>query len=128
MLILYCYSITNKVKKTMTNYKDIGFAKLDTQRLCRRGYSEAVFKKICDRVGAKYQSITNRSDVPGGGTLGAISLAHISIPSVDIGLPQLAMHSAMETCGKHDIYDMIKAIKEYYSIELVFDDENIEIR
>ena len=92
------------------------------------GYSEAVFKKICDRVGAKYQSITNRSDVPGGGTLGAISLAHISIPSVDIGLPQLAMHSAMETCGKHDIYDMIKAITEYYSIELVFDDENIEIR
>ena len=92
------------------------------------GYSEAVFKKICDRVGAKYQSITNRSDVPGGGTLGAISLAHISIPSVDIGLPQLAMHSAMETCGKNDIYDMIKAITEYYSIELVFDDENIEIR
>lgn len=92
------------------------------------GYSEAIFKMICDRVDAKYQSITNRSDIPGGGTLGAISLAHISIPSVDIGLPQLAMHSAMETCGKYDLDELIKAMTEYYSVDLLFNDENIEIR
>ena len=92
------------------------------------GYSEAIFKKICDRVNAKYQSITNRSDIRGGGTLGAISLAHISIPSVDIGLPQLAMHSAMETCGKYDLDEMVKAITEFYSVDLIFNNDNIEIR
>ncbi len=91
-------------------------------------YSEAVFKAVCDRVDAKYQSITNRSDIPGGGTLGAISLSHISIPSVDIGLPQLAMHSAMETCGIDDLDYMIKAITEYYSVHLSFNNDKIEIR
>lgn len=93
------------------------------------GYTEGVFKLICDRVNSKYQMMTNRSDILGGGTLGAISLSHISIPSVDIGLAQLAMHSAMETCGRYDIDILIKAISEFYSVHLDFiDDKNIEIR
>ena len=93
------------------------------------GYTEGVFKAICDRVGSKYQMMTNRSDILGGGTLGNISLSHLSIPSVDIGLSQLAMHSAMETCGKYDLDIMIKAISEYYSVHLDFiDDKKIEIR
>ena len=44
----------------------------------------------------------------GGSTLGAISLANVSIPSVDIGLAQLAMHSAYETCGSLDIEELMK--------------------
>ena len=93
------------------------------------GYTEGVFKMICDMACAKVQMMTNRSDIPGGGTLGAISLSHLSIPSVDIGLPQLAMHSAMETCGRYDLDDLKKAMTKYYSIHLNFiDDNNIEIR
>lgn len=93
------------------------------------GYTLGIFRSICDKVGAKYQYMTNRSDIPGGGTLGAISLSHLSIPSVDIGLSELAMHSAMETCGRYDLEELIKAISEYYSIHLEFiDDNNVEIR
>lgn len=47
------------------------------------------------------QTFVNRSDMMGGSTLGNISTAHVSLRSVDIGLPQLAMHSAVETgCGR----------------------------
>ncbi len=93
------------------------------------GYTESIFKMICNMADAKVQMMTNRSDIPGGGTLGAISLSHLSIPSVDIGLPQLAMHSAMETCGRYDLDDLIKAMTKFYSIHLDFkNDNNIEIR
>ena len=93
------------------------------------GYTLGIFKDICEKANAKYQYMTNRSDIPGGGTLGNISLAHLSIPSVDIGLAQLAMHSAMETCGKNDIDDMIKAITKFYSVHLEFENDNkVEIR
>lgn len=51
----------------------------------------------CERAGVPCQTFANRSDMTGGSTLGNISTSHVSLPSVDIGLPQLAMHSAVET-------------------------------
>ncbi len=80
--------------------------------------SSSYFKEICKNACAKYQDNTNRSDVPGGSTLGAISLGLVSIPSVDIGLAQLAMHSSFETAGAYDLDDLIKAIKEFYDTHL----------
>ncbi len=80
--------------------------------------SSAYFKEICVNAKAKYQDNTNRSDVPGGSTLGAISLGLVSIPSVDIGLAQLAMHSSFETAGAYDLEDLVKAIKEFYNSHL----------
>ena len=77
-------------------------------------YSLAIFKVLCERSGARYQLNTNRSDVPGGSTLGAISQTKVSIPSVDIGLAQVAMHSSYETAGAKDLDDLVKAIKEFY--------------
>ena len=77
--------------------------------------SSAYFQKVCKDFGVKYQLNTNRSDVPGGSTLGALSLRHVSIPSVDIGLAQLAMHSAMETAGSQDFASLIKVITAFYN-------------
>ena len=87
------------------------------------GISQAYFKTICEKVDAKYQLNTNRSDVPGGSTLGAISLGSVSIHSVDIGLPQIAMHSCMETAGAHDLEHLIKALKEFYNTHLVVNND-----
>lgn len=84
------------------------------------GYSIAIFKLMCENSDAKYQFMTNRSDIPGGGTLGAINLSHLSIPSVDIGFAQIAMHSSMETAGALDIVEMEKVIKYFYSRHLIF--------
>ena len=88
------------------------------------GLTLAYFKSICDEVEAKVQLNTNRSDVPGGSTLGCISLGQVSIPSVDIGLPQIAMHSAYETAGRYDLDELIKALKNFYSKNLKISDDN----
>ncbi len=77
--------------------------------------SSAVFQKICKEASVPVQLNTNRSDVRGGSTLGAISLSHVSIPSVDIGLAQLAMHSAYETAGSKDLDYLIQAIEAFYT-------------
>ncbi|MDE5715521.1 MAG: M18 family aminopeptidase [Anaeroplasmataceae bacterium] len=87
------------------------------------GMSSAYFQHICQRVNVNVQKNTNRSDILGGSTLGAISLRHVSIPSVDIGLAQLAMHSAYETAGSLDLKDLIKAIKEFYNSFFNFTNE-----
>lgn len=76
--------------------------------------SEAYFASICEKAGVPYQHYANRSDIRGGSTLGAISITHVSIPSVDIGLAQLAMHSASETAGMQDAIYMQKAIKAFF--------------
>lgn len=80
--------------------------------------SLAYFESLCDKCNARYQENTNRSDIAGGSTLGAISLMNVSIPSVDIGLPQIAMHSAYETAGTKDLEDLIKAISKFYITHL----------
>jgi aspartyl aminopeptidase len=77
--------------------------------------SASVFKSLCDSLNIPYQEMANRSDTRGGSTLGNIALSHVSIPSVDIGLPQLAMHSTMEVLGQKDVLETIKVIEAYFS-------------
>ena len=86
-----------------------------SQRYTTDGLSDALFRTVCKRAGIKVQTYCNRADLPGGSTLGSISNTRVSVPTVDIGLPQLAMHSANETAGAHDIDSMISAITEFYS-------------
>ena len=83
------------------------------------GMSAAVFRKICAEVDVPVQTYYNRPDIEGGATLGRISLGKISIPTADIGLPQLAMHSAYETSGVEDTEWLIKAMTKFFSTTLV---------
>ena len=72
-------------------------------------------KDYCERAKVPYQTYANRSDIAGGSTLGNISTAHVSVSSVDIGLPQLAMHSVCETAGAADTDYLVKAMTAYFS-------------
>lgn len=81
---------------------------------CTDSVSAAVFRKICGRAGVKVQTYHNRADLPGGSTLGRISLAHVSVPTVDVGLAQLAMHSCYETAAVSDAIDLETAMAAYY--------------
>ena len=92
------------------------------------GLSAAVFRKICARADVPVQTYYNRPDIEGGATLGRISLGKISIPTADIGLPQLAMHSAYETSGVEDTEWLIKAMTVFFSTTLtVTGDGNYEL-
>ena len=88
------------------------------QRYTTDGLSAAVFGQICRTAGAELQRYSNRPDLPGGSTLGNIAMAHLSIPAVDIGLPQLAMHAACEVAGARDTEALVKAMTAYYSSSL----------
>ena len=66
-------------------------------------------------MGVPVQTCANRADVPGGSTLGNLLGHQILMPMVDIGLGQLAMHSAMETASCADAEYMAKAVAAYYN-------------
>lgn len=77
--------------------------------------SAAVFCKLCKDAGVPVQRYSNRADLPGGSTLGNISTAHFSVPAVDIGMPQLAMHACYETAGAKDTEYLVRAMSAYFS-------------
>ena len=79
------------------------------------GFTGAAFAEICKKAGVPVQVAANRADVPGGSTLGNLLGHQILIPMVDIGLAQLAMHSAMETASCKDAEYMAKAVAEFYN-------------
>ena len=84
------------------------------QRYTTDAVSAAAFESVCRRAGVPVQSFTNRGDIAGGSTLGHISTAHVSVNSVDIGLAQLAMHSAYETAGARDTEYLAAAAREFF--------------
>ena len=88
------------------------------QKYTTDGVSEAVFHQICQKANVPVQHYANRSDLPGGGTLGNISGSHVSINTLDIGLAQLAMHSCYETAGTKDIDYMIDGMKAFYETDI----------
>ena len=85
---------------------------------CTDGVAAAIFRKICAKAEVPVQSYYNRADLPGGSTLGRISLAHVSVPTVDIGLAQLAMHSSYETAAVADALYLEQAMTAYYGSAL----------
>ena len=89
-----------------------------SQRYTTDGVSAAIFRKVCAVAGVKTQTYCNRADIPGGSTLGHISLTHVSVPTVDIGLAQLAMHSSFETAAISDALALEAAMATYYGKSL----------
>lgn len=85
------------------------------QKYTSDAVSIALFKDICEKAEVPVQFFANRSDEAGGSTLGNISAAKVSLNTVDIGLPQLAMHSAYETAGVRDTLYMIRAMEQFFS-------------
>lgn len=85
------------------------------QKYTTDAVSAAVFKAVCGRAGVPYQTFHNRSDMPGGSTLGNISGTQVAVNTVDVGLPQLAMHSCYETAGALDTGYLAEAARVMFS-------------
>lgn len=85
-----------------------------SQKYTTDSITAARIKELCSKADVPVQAYTNRSDIAGGSTLGNISTAHVSIPSADIGLAQLAMHSAVETAGSRDTAYAIRMMKKFF--------------
>lgn len=97
------------------------------QRYITDAVSAAVFQEICRRADVPTQRYTNRADISGGWTLGHVSLTHVSVRAVDIGLAQLAMHSCYETAGSRDTDYLIRAAERFYASALLVSGNSLMI-
>lgn len=88
-------------------------------RYATDGVAAAVLRQACKKADVPVQTYYNRADIPGGSTLGSISMGNVSVPTADIGLAQLAMHSAFETAGVKDFAYLTQAMQAYYGSTLV---------
>lgn len=93
------------------------------QKYTTDSVSGALFKEMCRRVDVPYQIFFNRSDMAGGSTLGNISNTQVSLNTVDIGLPQLSMHSTYETAGVKDTYYLVQVAREVFSSSILMERE-----
>ena len=76
----------------------------------------AIVEQICRKEKISYQKFVNRSDIRGGGTLGAVASGVMPVKTVDIGIPLLAMHSAVETMGVDDMKSLTDLVTSYFQI------------
>lgn len=98
------------------------------QKYTTDALSSSLIQNLARKSGIDFQKFVNRSDSPGGSTLGAISGTQVSVMSVDIGLPQLAMHSANEMSGSNDVVSMVNLLENFYNYEIVINSDNIIIK
>lgn len=89
--------------------------------------SSAIVKTLFKKADVKYQTFFNRSDVRSGSTLGAAILRHTGMMGADIGLPQLAMHSACECFAKADFDELTKGIRAFYASTLIRNEDGITV-
>ena len=91
------------------------------------GLSAAVVKSIFDKAGVEHQDYYNNSDGRCGGTIGLIASTHLAMNACDIGLAQLAMHSAIETVDSLDIVKMESGIKAFFETSIKIDGSKFQL-
>lgn len=91
-------------------------------------FGASLVKKVASLVNVPVQEFSNRSDIRGGSTLGNLLNGQISVHSADIGLPELAMHSANETMAAKDLVFMIDFLTAFFEKDVRFKGEGFEVR
>ena len=115
------------VKNRPVLNKGIAIKESANQKYTTDAFSRAVLKKILDKNNIPYQTFANRSDIAGGSTLGNLSNTVVSMNAVDIGLPQLAMHSAYETAGAKDVVYAFETLKAFFEANIDIKDDKVAI-
>lgn len=108
-------------------YLSNGFAIIKEESSTTNSISSSIIKEICNKNKIKYQDATSKNDVSGGSTLSGISLRHVSVLSIDVGIPELSMHSSIETCSIKDIIELYKMMCAFYKTNINRKDNVINI-
>ena len=89
--------------------------------------SAALLKAIFNKSNVRYQTFFNRSDALGGSTLGRSFLVRVGMLGADIGLAQLAMHSATESFAKSDYLELENGLLAFFQTNVNIEDKEIQI-
>ena len=76
--------------------------------------NSAIFKELAKKCGSPIQEFIVRQDSPCGTTIGPITTAKTGIKSVDVGIPQFAMHSIREFLGVVDLFNYKNVFEEFF--------------
>lgn len=85
------------------------------QRYATTGLTAALFRRLCQLAEVPCQSFVMRNDMACGSTIGPLTAAEIGVATVDIGVPQLAMHSIRETVGHLDGWYLLRVMAQFFA-------------
>jgi aspartyl aminopeptidase len=85
------------------------------QRYATNSETQAFFSQLCINEGVPYQRFVVRSDMGCGSTIGPIIATELGVRTIDIGAPQLAMHSIRELAGVEDSAYLLRALTAFYN-------------
>jgi len=83
------------------------------QRYATTAHTAAAFKHACENAGVPTQDFVSRNNMTCGSTIGPITSTRLGIPTVDVGVAQLSMHSAREMCGARDPELLARALEAF---------------
>ena len=85
------------------------------QRYASNAATETEWILACRAAGVPHQTFVGNNAVPCGSTIGPISATRLGLPTVDVGVPLLSMHSARELCGVDDMDYFVRALTAFYA-------------
>ena len=86
------------------------------QRYATNSLTSALFRKLCSDADIPVQTFVSRSDLGCGSTIGPITAARMGVPTLDVGVAQLAMHSCRETAGVEDPIRLARALQSFFNL------------
>ena len=86
------------------------------QRYATSSATAAAFRRACEAADVPFQVFVSRNNMPCGSTIGPITATRLGIDTVDVGVPQLSMHSARELCGVDDGPALARALRASFEL------------
>lgn len=117
----------NKSDVSNTGYINKGILISRESGTMTDGISSSIFKEICKNAEVNYQDYVSRNDMTGGGTLSGLCTRHVSATSIDVGIPQLAMHSANELVGSDDTFSIYRVFRKFYCTSIKKNKDGFEL-
>ena len=85
------------------------------QRYATTSLTASLFRQLCADVDVPVQSFVSRSDTACGSTVGPITAARLGVATLDVGIPQLAMHSCREVTGSLDAARLTDVLAAFFN-------------